>query len=97
MPNISDVLLFIETDQSIDLPLNDHYLTGELRSQNTSQLIKLLASLNYSIDDLITQDPAARFLRKNSNLSFLEQFVRGAEGRPGGQSWIMTRKNFIDS
>ena len=61
---------------------------------NISEIVAFLASSGWNIDRIIRQNPANRFEASLSELSFLDQVVRGLEGRPGGQSWIVASKSF---
>ena len=81
---LTSVKLIIESDQST------------LGRQNTPELIALLCASGWRVERTINQDPGNRFVGFCSELSFLEQVVRGAEGRPGGQCWIVAEKSFSD-
>lgn len=78
--SLSDIVLIVETDQS----------SGT--SQNTGDLVQWLCKHDFTIVRIAAQNPSLRFRAAQADLSFLEQVVRGAEGRPGGQSWILAKK-----
>ena len=80
--SLSSAKLIVESDQS------------SLGRQNTPELIALLCASGWRVERTINQDPSNRFVGFCSGLSFLEQAVRGAEGRPGGQCWIVANKSF---
>ena len=61
---------------------------------NIPEIVAFLASSGWNIDRIIRQNPANRFETSLSEHSFLDQVVRGFEGRPGGQSWIVASKSF---
>ena len=61
---------------------------------NIPELVAYLISSGWMVDRILRQNPANRFEASLSELSFLEQVVRGLEGRPGGQSWIAASKSF---
>ena len=75
--------LILETDQKAD---------GD--KMNQSELIHDLCAQHWSIDSLLNQDPTQRFLPQLSQLSFLDQVALAAEGRMGGQSWIVAIKTY---
>ncbi len=79
--SINEVLLFIETD------------VLSRNRQNTSLLIKKLINKGFSIETIIRQDPTKRFVSSFLQFPFLDQAVRGCEGRQPNQSWIMATKN----
>ncbi len=89
---IHDIVLFIETNVTTSSQIWEDPLSGRSYGQNTEEIIDSLNKFNYSIEDIILQEPSLRFINANSNLTFLEQAVRGAEGRPGDQRWIIARK-----
>ena len=62
--------------------------------QNTPELVSLLCEHGFDVQSIIKQNPANRFVSAQSELSFLEQVVRGVEGRPGRQSWIFATRRF---
>ncbi|WP_115071169.1 hypothetical protein [Synechococcus sp. UW179B] len=62
--------------------------------QNTPELVKLLCQQGFSVQSILKQNPANRFVGVQSEMSFMEQVVRGAEGRPGGQAWIFATRRF---
>ena len=80
--SLKSVLLIVESDDS------------QFRRQNTPELIFELAKSDWLIESTIKQRACDRFVDTNSELSFLEQVVLGAEGRPGGQCWVAARKRF---
>ena len=80
-PQIKNAHLILETD-----------INAEGNNMNHSWLIRSLCEESWSIDRLIQQDPGQRFLASQSQLSFLDQVALGAEGRPGGQSWIAAKR-----
>lgn len=55
---------------------------------------RLFESSGWRVDRVLRRNPGNRFVGCCSDLSFLEQVVRGAEGRPGGQSWIAASRYF---
>ena len=79
-PQIKNAHLILETD-----------FNAEGDNMNHSILIRTLCEEHWSIDRLIQQDPRQRFLATQSQMSFLDQIVLAAEGRPGGQSWIAAK------
>uniref|UniRef100_UPI004047DE5B hypothetical protein n=1 Tax=Cyanobium sp. TaxID=2164130 RepID=UPI004047DE5B len=79
-PQIHAALLILETDK------------GQSSTQNTAQLINWLCQHQWSVKHIAHQNPQLRFRPGQSELSFLDQVVRGAEGRPGGQRWIVAEK-----
>ena len=79
-PQIHAALLILETDK------------GQSSTQNTAQLITWLCQHQWSVKHIAHQNPQLRFRPGQSELSFLDQVVRGAEGRPGGQRWIVAEK-----
>ena len=81
--SLSFVRLVVESDSAS---------TG---SQNISEIVDFLSSAGWRVDSILKQNPVNRFVGSCSELSFLEQVVRGAEGRPGGQSWIAASKAFV--
>ena len=78
--SINEALLILETDK------------GQSSTQNTAQLITWLCQDQWNVIHIAHQNPQLRFRTGQSELSFLDQVVRGAEGRPGGQRWIMATK-----
>ena len=79
---LSSVRIVVESDSAS---------TGK---QNISEIVRFLSSNGWQVDSIQKQNPANRFVGYFSNLSFLDQVVRGAEGRPGGQCWIAASKNY---
>ena len=77
---IKNAHLILETD-----------FNAEGERMNHSTLIRTLCGEDWSIDRLIQQDPGQRFLATQNQMSFLDQVVLAAEGRPGGQSWIAAK------
>jgi hypothetical protein len=59
---------------------------------NTAELVSLLSSLGWNTTEIVPQQPYLRFTSRNRNLSFLDQVILGAEGRPGEQVWICAEK-----
>ena len=82
-PQIKHAHLILETD-----------LNAEGGGMNHPSLIRSLCEQSWSVDRLIQQDPSQRFLPQYSHLSFLDQVVVAAEGRLGGQSWIVAQRSF---
>ena len=82
-PSIKHVHLILETDQNT-----------EGGGMNHPNLIRTLCAENWSIERLLLQDPNQRFLPCYSHLSFLQQVALAAEGRPGGQSWIVAQRAY---
>lgn len=80
--SLESVLLLVESDDQ------------QLGRQNTPELISGLVKSGWSIESIIKQRPSNRFIDSRSELSFLEQVVIGAEGRPGRQCWIAASKLF---
>ena len=80
--SLSSVRLIVESDSS------------ETGSQNIPEIISFLCSSGWRVDSVLRQNPSNRFVGHCSELSFLEQVVRGAEGRPGSQSWLVASKQF---
>ncbi|WP_041425227.1 class I SAM-dependent methyltransferase [Synechococcus sp. CC9902] len=80
--SLESVLLLVESDDQ------------QLGRQNTPELISGLVRSGWSIESMIKQKPSNRFVDSRSELSFLEQVVIGAEGRPGRQCWIAASKQF---
>lgn len=80
--SLESVLLLVESDDS------------QLGRQNIPELISGLVRSGWSIESMIKQKPSNRFVDSRSELSFLEQVVIGAEGRPGRQCWIAASKQF---
>ena len=80
--SLESVLLLVESDDQ------------QLGRQNTPELISGLVRSGWSIESMIKQNPSNRFVDSRSELSFLEQAVIGAEGRPGRQCWIAASKQF---
>ena len=70
---ITDLMLVVETDKGVS------------SEQNTANLITRLCYGQWLIRHVAQQSPTLRFEGSLSEYSFLEQAVRGAEGRPGGQ------------
>jgi hypothetical protein len=79
-PQIHAALLILETDK------------GPTSTQNTAELITWLCQHQWRVKHIAHQNPQLRFRPDLSELSFLDQVVRGAEGRPGGQCWIVAEK-----
>tara|TARA_Y100001954_G_C15697579_1_gene546085 strand:+ start:231 stop:1061 length:831 start_codon:yes stop_codon:yes gene_type:complete len=79
---LSTVKIIVESDSSS---------TGK---QNIPEVVEFLSSCGWQVDSILRQNPSNRFVGSCSGLSFLEQVVRGAEGRPGGQCWIAASKNY---
>ena len=71
--------------------------SGGTGRQNTAEIIEFLCHSGWTIETILRQDPRNRFSGFCSELSFLEQVVRGAEGRPGGQCWIVASKSYLNS
>jgi len=74
--NILSVRLVVESDKD------------ETGRNNSDEIIRFLVLRGWSIHNVVMQSPIMRFRSLLSNMSFLEQVVRGTEGRPGGQCWI---------
>jgi len=80
--SLASVRLLVESD------------SGKTAFQNIPEIISFLSSAGWRVENILRQDPRNRFVSSLSEYSFLEQVVRGAEGRPGGQSWIAAVKTF---
>jgi hypothetical protein len=74
---IRSARIIVETDRAAD------------GYHNTSHLLEWMIHNGWKVETIIQQNPSLRFVASESHRSFLEQVVRGAEGRPGGQSWIV--------
>ena len=84
-PLIKQVHLILETD-----------VNPKGRGMNHPLLIHSLCVQNWSIDQVLQQNPSLRFLPKHNHLSFLEQVVFASEGRYGKQSWIIASRQYND-
>ena len=62
--------------------------------ENIPEIVEFLSSCGWQVDSILRQNPSNRFVGSCSRLSFLEQVVRGAEGRQGRQCWIAASKNY---
>jgi len=82
-PLIKHAHLILETD-----------VNPEGSGMNHPILIRSLCAQNWSIDQLLHQDPNRRFLQSYSHLSFLEQVVLASEGRYGKQCWIVASRDY---
>jgi len=80
--SLASVRLLVESD------------SGKTGVQNIPEIVSFLSSSGWRVESILRQDPRNRFVGSLSEYSFLEQVVRGAEGRPGGQSWIAAVKTF---
>lgn len=79
---LREVLLYVETDRDAS------------GGSNAPALMEQLIGWGWSMQALIPQNPSNRFVASAAEHSFLEQAIRGAEGRPGAQSWIMATRSF---
>ena len=70
---------------------SDNASTGK---ENIPEIVEFLSSRGWQVDSILRQNPSNRFVGSCSRLSFLEQVVRGAEGRQGRQCWIAASKNY---
>jgi len=82
-PQIKHVHLILETD-----------LNAKGDGMNHNVLIRSLCEQNWSVDQLLQQSPSQRFLPQYSHFSFLDQAALAAEGRWGGQSWIVAQRAY---
>ena len=81
--NLKEVSLIVETDYDEE-------------KNNLPDIIQLLAREDFSIDNVIAQNPALRFssLATSLSTSLLDQTLFGLEGRRTDQKWIIASKNF---
>ena len=79
---LSTVRIIVESDSAS---------TGK---ENIPEVVEFLSSCGWQVDSILRQNPSNRFVGSCSGLSFLDQVVRGAEGRQGGQCWIAASKNY---
>ena len=82
-PLIKHAHLILETDANPDSSGMNHPF-----------LIHSLCAQNWSIENMLRQDPSRRFLQNYSHLSFLEQVVLASEGRCGEQCWIVASRDW---
>jgi len=80
--SLASVMLLVESD------------SGKTEVQNIPEIVSFLSSAGWRVESILRQDSRNRFVGSLSEYSFLEQVVRGDEGRPGGQSWIAAVKTF---